>query len=38
MMLRLWFYKEFIWAALKDALRIKLSPYQDFILNIGLDR
>lgn len=34
----LWFYRQFLWAALKDALRIKLTSYQEFILDIGLDR
>lgn len=35
---QIWFYRQFLWAALKDALRMGLSSYQEFILEIGLDR
>lgn len=38
MLNQIWFYRQFLWAALKDALRMKLTSYQEFILNIGLDR
>ena len=38
MLNKIWFYRQFIWAAIKDALRMRLTSYQEFILEIGLDR
>lgn len=38
MLNQIWFYRQFIWAAIKDAIGLKLTSYQEFILNIGLDR
>lgn len=34
----IWFYRQFLWAALKDTFGFKLTSYQEFIINIGLDR
>lgn len=34
---KIWFYGQFLKAALKDAIGIKLSSYEEFILDIGLE-
>lgn len=38
MLNQLWFYRQFLWAALKDALRMRLTNWEEFVLEIGLDR
>ena len=34
---KIWFFGQFYWAALKDAIGFKLTSYEEFILDIGLD-